>query len=362
MEGPHQTYEYISGEDDLDTMERVRTLLKPVDIYWHPVRDAFARYMDQYTAGNLSDVRFNFYKVCGIPDNSYISFDDKVRLNTSLTVWTFWDYRNIFTEDRSLIIKPEHSIFFRYRFGTPRYPGFNKNKLHLQVKHEYILHCLLKLMTLKDLIPEYSFEWKFSPWNRDSKLRPNDHALRKANAGVAATFVIYISSDSSINKRILMELLRIFPNDEELGLMDTSSKDTLTAGHVRLNRMISYSGTDRGDIMKAIEADMANFSKAARAALPSWIDDMASACSVGTMADINRDSQLYLGLDVCDKEGKPINYASICDAGPRTEDQTYCYMPPIVLDPRTVKNAGGSRKTKRKGGRRKLRRRYTRKH
>jgi hypothetical protein len=216
-------------------------------------------------------------------------------------------------------------------------------------------------MTLKDLIPEYSFEWKFAPWNRDSKLRPNDHALRKANAGVAATFVIYISSDSSINKRILTELLRIFPNDEELGLMDIKSQDTLTAGHVRLNHMISYSGTDRGDIMKAIEADIASFPRAARAALPAWIGDMASDCSVDAMAHINRDSQLYLGLDVCDTEGKPINYAAICDTGPRTEDQTYCYMPPIVLDPRTLKKTGGSRKIKRKGRRHALRRRYTRK-
>lgn len=346
----------------MDTMERVLTLLKPVDIYWYPVRDAFTRYMDQYKAGNLPDISFNFYKVCGIPDNSYISFNDKIRLNTSLTIWTFWDYRDIFTEDRTLTIKPDHSIFFRYRFGTPRYPGFNKNKIHLQVKHEYILHCVLKLMLMKDLIPEYSFEWKFAPWNRDSKLRPNDHALRKANAGVAATFVIYISSDSSINKRILTELLRIFPNDEELGLMDNKSQDTLTAGHVRLNHMISYSGTDRGDIMKAIETNIANFSKATRADLPAWVGDMTSGCSIHTKADINRESQLYLGLDACDAEGKPINYKAICDAGPRTEDQTYCYMPSIVLDPRILKKTGGSRKMK--GRTRRLRRkhrsRYTR--
>ena len=349
---------YISGEDDLLTNDRLPSLLRTKIIDFTPLRDAFGEYITQYRANTLADIRFNFYRLIGIPDNSYIIFSQQPMLNRELVRHTF-NYRLVTPSD--ITLEPSHSIFFRYRsaphLGAKPFPGFDGIKIHLQVKHEYILHCILKLLPLGDLFPEYSFVWKVNPWNRDSNPRPRDYALRAANYGVAATFVIYGSSDADIMKRLLTELVRLFPNEAEMGLMALHSTDTLTAGHVRLNHMISYANSDRGALIGRIKANIAKFPDAPTV-LPPWISRMAAACTVDTMANINKGSQLYIGRDVCDAEGKPIDYEAICNKSPRTLDQSYCYRSADILNPQTVLSGGarGRRKTRRASRNRRKRR------
>jgi hypothetical protein len=128
-----------------------------------------------------------------------------------------------------------------------------------------------------------------------------------------------------------------------MGLMDLNAPDTLTAGHVRLNHMISYASTDRDSLLKRLAANITKFPETPTV-LPPWIGDMARSCSADTMAAVNKDSQLYIGMNVCDAEGKPIDYEQACNTAPRKKDQNYCYMPSTLLDPRPFRRAGGSRK------------------
>jgi len=337
---------YISGKEDIDRADRFSVILKSTFIDFSNLTAKFSKYITAYKANTLADVRFNMYSLIGLPDNSYIEFYQQTRLNREV-IWRTFSQRFDTFGDETLSIEPGNSIFFRYRFGAQKFPGIEENKIHLQVKHEYILHCILKLMPLKDLFPEYAFTWKFNLWNRDSNLRPNDHLLREANNGVAATFVLYGSSDPVIMIRILTELLRLFPNDAEMGVMDLNATDTLTAGHVRLNHMISYASTDRGSLIKRIEANVAKFPEAPTM-LPPWIGAMAESCSADTKEAVNKESQLYIGMDVCDAEGKPIDYERMCNTAPRTKAQSYCYMPVALIDPRTIRRSGGS-KTQRGG-------------
>jgi hypothetical protein len=354
------TISFISGEHDLDTESRLTSCLQSKEINLKPLRDAFSEYITQYRANTLADLRFNFYKLIGIPDNSYIKFSLQPLLNSELVYQVFNPSPEVFGTAR---LDPSHSIFFKYRSDNrltdKHFPGRDTNKIHLQVKHEYILHCILKILPLADLFPEYSFVWKVNPWNRDSNTRPRDYVLRAANHGVAATFVIYGSSDAEIMRRLLVELVRLFPNEAEMGLMDVRYTNTLTAGHVRLNHMISYAGSDRGLLINRIKANMAKFPDAPTV-LPPWISRMAAACTTDTMADINKDSQLYIGRDVCDAEGKPIDYQEICNKPPRFINQAYCYMPAELLNPRNILS-GGSRKSRRKT-RRNSRNRRQRQH
>jgi hypothetical protein len=244
--------------------------------------------------------------------------------------------------DPYIAIGPQ--IHFYYNEGKPDFADREVNKIHLQVRHEYILHCVLKLVGLARVFPENYVKWKFYLWNRDSNLMDGDVMLREANNGVAGTIVIYGSSDHAVQSRLLTTLLGMFPNHEEMGLMDVRDRATLTVGHIRLNKMISYSGTDRGQLIDRMKANIRSF-PADPTVLPPWLRADA-VCKEGGLR--NEESQLYIGMDVCDAEGKPIDYEARCNTAPRTLDQGYCYLPETVMDPRTIRRSGGSRKKKSK--------------
>ena len=113
-----------------------------------PAKTAFDQYMDQYENGTLADIRFNFYTLLPIPENSYISFPYQPMLNRAVFNEVF-KTRGILNRafgDPYISIGPQ--IHFYYNEGQPDFPGREVNKIHLQVRHEYILHCVLKLVGL----------------------------------------------------------------------------------------------------------------------------------------------------------------------------------------------------------------------
>jgi hypothetical protein len=310
--------------------------------------------MDHYDKGTLADIRFNFYRLLPIPENSYISGPYQPMLNRAVLneVFKTRGMLNRAFGDPHIAIGPQ--IHFYYKEWKPEFAGREVNKIHLQVRHEYILHCVLKLVNLAREFPENHVKWKFYLWNRDSNLLEGDVLLREANNGVAGTIVIYGSADTAEQSKLLTILLRMFPNHEDMGLMDIRDRSTLTVGHIRLNKMISYSGTDRGQLITRLKANVLSF-PADPTVLPPWLRADA-VCKEGGLG--NEESQLYIGMDVCDAAGRPIDYTALCNTAPRTMDQGYCYVPETVMDPRTIPRSGGSRKTKRKG--RKTMRRYRR--
>jgi hypothetical protein len=319
-----------------------------------PLKTAFDQYMDHYDKRTLADIRFNFYTLLTVPENSYIGAPYQPMLNRAVLNEVFMTrgMLNRAFADPYIAIGPQ--IHFYYHEWKPEFAGREVDKIHLQVRHEYILHCVLKLVGLAREFPENHVKWKFYLWNRDSNLIDGDVLLREANNGVAGTIVIYGSSDVAEQLKLLTILLRMFPNHEDMGLMDIRDRSTLTVGHIRLNKMISYSGTDRGQLIDRMKANILSF-PVDPTVLPPWLRADA-VCKEGGLG--NEESQLYIGMDVCDAAGRPIDYTALCNTAPRTLDQGYCYLPETLMDPRTVPRSGGSRKTKRKG--RKTMRRYRR--
>ena len=315
-------------------MERIRSGL----------RNAEMRYVER-------DVRFNFYDFLyrarsepKIPMYSYVTPPSQVVLNRMLENLFAGDYEISTAFEIPSIIHREQLIFrYNRKKGNPMFAGYATNKIHLQVKHEYILHCMLRLTGLAGiqpgihrLFPDNEMHWKVYFWNRDSNLGPEDTELRRLNGGVAATFVIYASSDKAIMSRILHWLLERFPEHDTYGLMDLTGTDTLTAGHIRLNRMMSYASTDRADLLGKRDANAANFSKHIPYVLPKWLRTLQRSCS--DPAEANRQSQLFIGKDICTAEAGRINYKALCDspfvAGTNPDERNFCYMNPDILNPR----------------------------
>ena len=285
---------------------------------------------------------FDVYKPLGIDTYSYISMDSLELLN-NIVLKVLFQYKEI----HAILNNPEittfkNHIFFRYNTDKPNFPGYETNKIHLLVKHEYIFDCILRLVNFHTFFPDNRVTWKVYIWNKDSKLNPDDTVLREVNGGVAATFIFYGSSNTDIMKRMIEALLQILPWDETYGLMDITGTDTLTAGHVRINHMISYGSSDRDALLKTRDANMKEFKKGK--VLPAWIK---------TLPCDNVLSQLYIGKDVCDSGGERIDLEALCNTDPTDAEKAdpisrnFCYMNPDTFDPRVLTALSGGRRTRR---------------
>ena len=315
----------------------------------------FEKYMR--TKDSLEDVRFDFHAPLGLDAHTYIG-SNKTAFNNTIVRATFSRLSHMFRADD---IKAERndgdSITFIYRDDYEDLPGKGPIKIHLQVKHEYILHCIIQLAALCNsfsthpIMRRYRLEWKVNLFNRSSYsfgihgFPHHDIGLKEINGGVAGTFVMYASSNAEITTLLLKELLRVFHNGE-MGLMDVRSAESLTPGHIRLNSIISYANTDRNKMMDILRSNVASFSAVPRT-LPPWLITMATECTPAKKDALNAESQLYLGMNICDEEGGGIDYQTMCNTPPRSPEQKYCYIPEHTLNPRMLlAPAGGTRKTK----------------
>jgi len=295
---------------------------------------------------SLKDIRFDFHEPLGLDAHVYIA-SNKTAFNNAIIRATFSRFPHIFRADRIMAERNDKdSISFVYRDDYEDLPGKGPIKIHLQVKHEYILHCILQLASLCDgfsthpVMKRYRLEWKVNLLNRSSYsygihgFPHHDIGLREVNGGVAGTFVIYASSNADITTLLLKELLRVFHN-QEMGLMDVRSTESLTPGHIRLNSIISYAHTDRNTTMRVLRGNVLEFPGVSRT-LPPWLAAMAAECTSAKKDALNAESQLYLGMNICNEEDSGINYQTKCNTPPRTSEQIYCYIPEHTLNPRTV--------------------------
>jgi hypothetical protein len=172
-----------------------------------------------------------------------------------------------------------------------------------------------------------------------------------------------------IMSKLLRLVLALFPDHEELGLMDITGTHKLSPFNIRLNSLVSYATGDRATSLDAMIENMGSRGKITRTppyTIPKWLDDMTQECTPATRDNLNRQSQLFLGIDACDSDGKHIDYYEKCK-GTITEDKKYCYITRNVdgytLDPRTFvkrrKNIGGRSNKKHSKKVRSKRRKYT---
>jgi len=257
-------------------------------------------------------------------------------------------------------------INLTYRPEKPLFNGHAHNKIHLFVKHNYILYTVCKLAEYQENYPENSFLFKFQPFNYQSNLKVGHEGFRsiEINGGPMATVVIYATSDKALMKKLIEDIVRLFPDHDEIGLMDLEGDETLSPFNVRINKLVSYACTDRIEGLKRIEENISSLRipttgyerspfegrkpsnvwrapslKIETSRVP-WFTHLQKSCGPDTHETVNKQSQLYLGIDACDSEGRPIDYTAKCNNLKYSDipDLTkgvykFCYLPKDTLAP-----------------------------
>jgi len=312
-----------------------------------------------------SKFKYSFYDLLDIPPYSYVPIYTDIRyvlrnedLLSKLLKYFILHFNYFKEPDCTYYVRPNDiQLYFEYRVKTkPYFIGDDVNKIHLFVKHEYILYAALKVASLHRHFMENCFFFKFNLFNAASNLRPEDTELYrlKMNGGIAPTIIIYGSSDPAIMSKLLQLVLDLFPDHEELGLMDTTGIFKLSPFNIRLNTLVSYAAGDRGKSLNFMLANIGkkgtNVVRTPPYTIPKWFDDMTRDCTPATREDLNRRSQLFLGIDACNSDGSRIDYYEKCK-GTITEDKKYCYITRTgdTLDPRRFVGGRRSRAHPKKG-------------
>jgi len=311
-----------------------------------------------------SRFKFSFFDLLEIPPYSYISVrtGGEKPINADLNETLLANYVLTFDifkhpEFRCMTMEDNIQVYCDYRSekkgNKPDFVGSDSNKIHLFVKHEYILYTVLKIASLHTHFMKNRFVFKFSLFNATSNLRPEDKDMYNLalSGGISATIVIYGSSDSVIMSTLLRLVLGLFPDHEELGLMDTAGTLKLSPFNIRLNTLVSYAAGDRNTSCDLMLDNIGKIGSTPPYTIPKWFDDMRSKCTPATKDELNRQSQLFLGIDACNSDGSIIDYKKKCKEETITEDKKYCYITTTgdTLDPRTfikARKMGGRRRSR----------------
>jgi hypothetical protein len=339
-------------------------------------------YISEYTANTLADIKFNLYDHFGLSRNVILSSQDKQKMNTwILSIFKNIGIKSIFGMDHICINTKDNQrkdwtkllngnsyieadtakqnnnyephIYFLYNTSKPGFEGTSISKIHLMLKPDYILYCILKLTELHKRFPENRVTFKTDIFHKITPLNKTSIIL---NGGSVGSIIIYGSTNMDITKQIFRILFELFPNYDEMGDMNLTDLRTLTAGHVRINRMMSYAFTDRNKLLVHRDSDLQDFSKHTSLELPPWIIAMQRECSAGEKT--NTESQLYIGKKICNEDGIPHNLLEICNSEPTEIEKeknmtgngallrikrNFCYMNPATIDPRELLAAAGGR-------------------
>jgi len=223
-------------------------------------------------------------------------------------------------------------------------------KIHFCVKEEYALYVLMKAMTImnnrakeKTKITgiEYLSNGKIITTFEDSKNTIRESGIRYA----LPTVVIYTYTDKADEVReILEEFIRAFPESEDIGLCELGNPERIPYGNIRINKLICFAKGDRGMKLKIVSQDIFDKDDKKRfggkyipleKTIPPWILEMINKCK--TSEEVNKRSQHFFGVNICDDTYSSITSENKCDIQP------FCYLSPTVdcLDPNTIRGIEG---------------------
>jgi hypothetical protein len=255
------------------------------------------------TGGRLGPegYRFNLYEFLGIPSESILT-------NASLVSETIAAIRLPCTNS---IFHTSPGIDYVYASdlnATPGNPGIHKGlpftdiyKIHLMVKHEYILYAVLKLDAARRtyaFLNSIQFQMKFSLNSRYHSVTAADTVLvdDTMNGGSSPTIVIYLNNDPAVLRGFLTALMSIFSVEEQerMGLMEDGEFWAIPPFNIRISKMIAYTAGDR---VKKLDQRVANRAagKGPVQPLPPWIREIQDRCPGSATY-----SKKVLGRNVCD--------------------------------------------------------------
>jgi len=243
--------------------------------------------------------------------------------------------------------QPEN-LYLLINYKQPNIIKDNTNyKIHFMVDESFALYVLIKAMMImhnrdkrrgvvRHLAGKILFAFRDSKFGQTGQRVPLFHRNT-----VVPTVVIYTSSDSAEEtKEILEELIKAFPEYNEIGLMELGDSNKIAYGNIRLNKLISYAQGDRITKLKVKEKNYnTTVTKSiSEKIMPPWVKNMISKCS-SSESEINKRSQAFFGVNFCDKTY--LNLPSACNIEP------LCYFSvnETCLDPNTIQGVDDIEKT-----------------
>ncbi len=185
---------------------------------------------------NPDEYKFNLYETIDIPYLSYINDENYHNLIDNVFIPAF---NKTFLSSSKITSKPsksDHFVFinFENKVGEPKFLLKYRNtdiekkyKIHLQIKHEYILYVILKLFNLYTCDLEFfknnNFVIKFSLNSRTSNPLKEDTVLLsdELNGGALPSIIIYSNENKDDTKILIKHILNLFTSEEidKIGLM-----------------------------------------------------------------------------------------------------------------------------------------------
>jgi len=276
-----------------------------------------------------------------------------------------------------------YNLFLLINYKQPNTIQDDTNyKIHFMVDESFALYVLIKAMMImynrdkkrgivRHLVGKILLSFRLSKFGQTGKTVLPGHR----NTFVP-TVVIYTGTDSADETReILEELLKAFPEHDQIGLMELGSSNKIAYGNIRLNKLLCYAQGDRANKLEIKEKNSneifpegyskyimrmtgetmyyspgkeptkerpENFPKGelniSEKLIPDWVNTMISKCA-SSEGDINKRSQTFFGVNFCDP--KYSNLSSKCNVEP------ICYfsVDKTCLDPNTIEGVQGIDKT-----------------
>jgi hypothetical protein len=192
------------------------------------------------------------------------------------------------------------------------------------------------------------------------------------------TVAIYTNTDSADETReMLEEILKAFPEHDQIGLMELGASNKIAYGNIRLNKLLCYAQGSREDKIDIKQQNLEEVSpegsgysikkisysrikifrspdgkvskvrpdnfpppvfNVSEKLIPDWVNTMISKCA-SSEGEINKRSQAFFGINFCDP--KYSSLTSKCDVEP------LCYfsVDKTCLDPNTIEGIEGIDKT-----------------
>jgi len=269
-------------------------------------------------------------------ENAYVKlskvFENLVRwkntniLNTYFNLPLGTDYIDISLEQRVNVFIDNVINLNKYYYSlTSKYDY----KIHLCVKEEYIVYTVFKaLKVLYEAFPRRHFNCKFTLEIRSSHLTSKDTGLLsdKVNSGPLANIFIYPTSrDPAFVRSVLNTLLKVFPEESQIGSMELTGSLTIPFGNIRLSHMLCYAQGDRGQKLDTKILNKQNNAAVSTKVIPTWLTAMKEKCPNDI---VNKNSQLFFGIPFCDSDAK---YDEKC-----VDAICYMAMDDTMLDPHTI--------------------------
>ncbi len=327
------------------------------------VRDSLQSVIDSYCvdmgARGRDAYTWSLYAALGLPENVLI-YDDAMKQIVEYIVkeapvdfscvnrraW-FANSPFLFLSDVRSFVPERHELHMRNDRTIP--PREDLYKLHVSVKHEYILYTVLKLSTLH-FAEQRPFQMKCLFNSRYSNITDRNTGAfnMRGNGGSVPPIVIYGETDIRTIRTIYQAAQLLFTAEDRaaMGMMPQGDPTRIPPMNVRLDEMFAYALGDRDQKLTRYER---NVEPACR--LPGWLLAKLGQCDNPAVIG---ELQGWFGRPVCDRVDAEGRFMS------RREDGTVdplCYLSLSAADMGSPHNmTGGKRNRNRKTRKRKHRR------